>query len=456
MKIIVAGCGKIGTAITHALVGEGHNVTVVDIKGAAVEELINRYDVNGLTGSAADYDVLLEAEAGKADLFVSVTEKDEMNMLACLFARRLGAKHTIARIRTTDYNEGNLGFLKQELQLSMALNPDLLAGQQVFNLLRLPSAARIDTFSGKNIEMVELRLKQDNPVCGLTLWDLREKYKGLFLVCYVQRGEDVMIPDGRFTLLADDKIGVIASPGEMQRLLKKMNLTTKTARSIMILGGSRASYYLARRLDFLGKSVKIIDKDPVRCRELADLLPSVSVVEGDGTHQDLLFEEGIRSVDAFVALTGTDEENILLSVFASKLGVKRVITKVNRTELTGIAGDLGLETVISPKKAVTDVVTRYARALNTAEGSKIETLYRIADEKAEAIEFVVTPEFRGKGVELRDLKLQPNTLIAGISRGRKTLIPTGSDTIEPGDRVIVVTAGRKLVELSDIMAGGRK
>ena len=263
-----------------------------------------------------------------------------------------------------------------------------------------------------------------------------------------------MIPDGRFTLQAEDKIGVIATPTEMQRLLKKMNLTTKTARAIMILGGSRAAYYLARRLDFIGNGVKIIDKDHARCEELADLLPSVSVVEGDGTHQDFLFEEGIRSVDAFVALTGTDEENILLSVFAASIGVRRVITKVNRTELMSIAGDLGLDTVISPKKAVTDVVTRYVRALKTAEGSKIETLYRIADEKAEAVEFVVSPEFRGIGVKLRDLLLQPNTLIAGITRGRKTLIPTGDDAIEAGDRVIVVTAGRSPSELSDIMRRG--
>ena len=454
MKIIIAGCGKIGTAITAALVGEGHDITVLDVKPAAVDNLVNIYDVNGLTGSATDYDVLTEAETGKADLFISVTEKDEMNMLACFFARRLGAKHTIARIRTTDYNEGDISFIKQELELSMVLNPDHLAGRQVFNLLRLPSAARIETFSTKNIEMVELRLKADNPACGLTLWEMREKYQGLFLICYVQRGGDVVIPGGRFTLQAEDKIGVIATPAEMQRLLKKMNLTTKTARAIMILGGSRAAYYLARRLDFIGNGVKIIDKDHARCEELADLLPSVSVVEGDGTHQDFLFEEGIRSVDAFVALTGTDEENILLSVFAASIGVKRVITKVNRTELMSIAGDLGLDTVISPKKAVTDVVTRYVRALKTAEGSKIETLYRIADEKAEAVEFVVSPEFRGIGVKLRDLLLQPNTLIAGITRGRKTLIPTGDDAIEAGDRVIVVTAGRSPSELSDIMRRG--
>ena len=455
MKIIIAGCGKIGSAITAALVGEGHDITVVDIKSAAVDNLVNIYDVNGLVGNAADYDVLTEAETAKTDLFISVTEKDEMNMLACFFARRLGARHTIARIRTTDYNDGNLGFLKQELQLSMVLNPDHLAGQQVFNLLRLPSAARIETFSSKNIEMVELRLKADNPACGLTLWEMREKFRRLFLVCFVRRGGEVVIPDGRFTLRAEDQIGVVASPGELQKLLKKMNLATKTARNIMILGGSRASYYLARRLDFVGNGVKIIDKDPARCEELSDLLPSVSVVEGDGTHQDFLFEEGIRNVDAFVALTGTDEENILLSVFASSLGVPRVITKVNRTELTSIAGDLGLETVISPKKAVTDVVTRYVRALKNSEGSKIETLYRIADETAEAIEFVVTPEFRGRGVPLKDLALQPNTLIAGITRGRKTLIPTGDDTIEPGDRVIVVTAGRGFSELSDIMRGGK-
>ena len=451
MKIIIAGCGKVGAAICASLVKEGHDITVIDAARGPLTELTNVYDVVGLLGNAADSDVLEEAKVKSADLFISVTEKDELNMLACFFARRMGAKHTIARIRTTDYNDAGLSFIKQELHLSLSLNPDYLAAQQLFNLLRLPGAAKLDTFSNKNIEIVELILKPDSPLSGLSLVEMREKYRGMYLVCYAQRGETLTIPDGNFRLLGGDKIGVVSSPNEMQKLLKKLNLTTKSAKSVLILGGSRTSYYLAKRLDSVGADVKIIDKDPVRCREIAELLPGISVVQGDGTHQELLFEEDIRSMDAFLTLTGTDEENILLSVFASNLGVPRVVTKVNSDELSRLAGKLGLETVISPKKSVTDVVTRYVRALENSAGSTIETLYRIADERAEALEFIVGVDFRGLNVPLKDLKTASNTLIAGIVRGRKTLIPNGLDAVQAGDRVIVVTAGRQIRELSDIL-----
>lgn len=454
MKIIIAGCGKIGTAICASLVKEGHDITVIDIKSSAVDELVNIYDVQGLRGNAADSDAMEEAQVDKADLFISVTDSDELNMLACLFARRMGAKHTIARIRQTDYNDRSLSFIKQELHLSMTINPDYLAAQQLFNLLRLPSVVKIETFSNRNIEMVELNLKKDSVLDGMTLWGMREKYKGVFLVCTVERGDEVFIPDGNFTLKTGDKIGIVSSPAELQKLLKKLDLMKKTAKNIMILGGSRTSYYLARRLDFVGNNVKIIDKDISRCREIAELLPSIDVIHGDGTHQELLFEEGIRSMDAFVALTGTDEENILLSVFASSLNLSKVITKVNRDELAKIAKNLGLDTVITPKTAVTNKVTRYVRALQNSESSKIETLYKIMDEKAEAIEFIVNADFKGIAIPLKELPLQKNTLIAGIVRGRKTLIPTGADFILPEDRVIVISAGRKINELSDILRKG--
>ena len=449
MRIIIAGCGKIGAALTRLLLSEGHEITAMDIEPKYVDDLVNTYDVQGVYGNAADSDALTEAKVELADVFIAVTGSDELNMVACLFARRMGASHTIARIRNTDYNDDSLSFIKQELHLSMSLNPDDMCAQQLFNIIKLPSAVQIETF--RNIEMVQLKIKQGSVLDGAALLDLRRKISISFLVCTVERGESVFIPDGRFTLQEGDTVGIVAAPADIPKLLKKFDLMYRQARNVMILGGSRAAYYLAKRLSFIGNTVKVIDRDETRCRDMASLLPSLSVIHGDGTHQEILYEEGIRNMDAFIALTGTDEENILLSVFAQSIGVPTVITKVNSDELTRIAGKLGLDHVISPKRAVSDAVSGYVRALHNSAGSTIETLYRIADEKAEALEFLVDSDFKGAGVPLKDMQFKSNTLIAGIVRDRKTIIPSGTDSIQAGDRVIVVTAGHSCNALSDII-----
>ena len=451
MRILIAGCGKIGAALTRMLSREGHEITVMDIEPQNVDDLMNLFDVQGVYGNAADSDALQEAKIARVDLFIAVTGSDELNMLSCLFARKLGAQNTIARIRNTDYNDLSLAFIKEQLLLSMSVNPDDMTAQQIFNILKLPSAMQIETFSNRNIELMQLRIKPGAAPADAILSELRKKYSIPFLVCTAERGENVFIPDGNFRLQSGDTIGVVAAPGDLQKLLKKFDLTYKQARNIMILGGSRTAYYLAKKLSFIGNTVKVIDKDRERCNELARLLPSISVVCGDGTNQELLYEEGIRSMDAFIALTGTDEENILLSVFAQSIRVPTVITKVNSDELSRIAANLGLDCIVSPKKAVADVVTRYVRALQNSAGSKIETLYRVAGEKAEAIEFLVSPDFKGKEIPLRDLRLRGNTLIAGIVRAHKTIIPSGADCILPGDRVIVISAGHSYKDLNDIL-----
>lgn len=451
MKIIIAGCGKIGVAITKSMLKEGHDVTVIDSDRDRVNEMSNIFEVMGVSGNAADSDVLAEADVPGTDLFIAVTASDELNMLSCLFARRLGARHTIARVRKTDYNDRSLDFIKQQLELSMTINPEQLAAKELFNLLRLPSAVRVETFSNRNFEMVVLPLKADTPLNGMRLSEMRARYKGRYLICTVQRGDAIFIPDGNFELQSGDQIGLAAAPAEIQKILKQLNLTRKQARSLMILGGSRTAYYLARRLSFAGNYVKIIEQDRARAEEIAELLPSCAVISADGAEQELLLEEGIRSVDAFIALTGMDEENILLAAFASSVNVKKVIAKVNRTELAGLAKSLGLDTIVDPKQSVADRVTQYARALSNSRGSKIETLYNIADGKAEVLEFAAAREFPGTGVPLKNLDLKRNLLVAGIVRNRRTMIPTGDDAIQPADKVIVVTAGRQLNDLSDIL-----
>lgn len=451
MNIIIVGCGKIGNVTVASLVDEGHNVTVIDIDSTVVDETANIYDIFGVCGNGADSDILLEAGVAKADMFVAVTGSDELNMLSCFFAKKMGAKHTIARIRNTDYNDRSLSLIKQHLELSLTLNPERLAADELYNILQIPSAVKVETFSSRQFEIIELSLKPDSKLDGLTLSEMREKYKENFLVCTVQRGENIFIPDGNFVLKGGDTIGITASRSEMHKLLKKLGITQKHAKNVMLLGASRLAFYLAKRLVHSGTNVKVIDIDKKRCEEFGEILPEAAVIHGDGAQQEILLEEGIRSMDAFVALTGMDEENILLSFFASSQNVPKVISKVNRDEFALIARNLGLDTIISPRKTVANVLVQYARALENSLGSKIEKLYNLNDGAAEAVEFKVTLDFRGLQIPLKELQIKPNILIAGIIRGSKSIIPGGNDVILSGDKVIVIAAGKKLQDLSDIL-----
>ncbi len=451
MKIIVVGCGKIGTTIVESLVAEGHDIVAIDSDPATLTEITNIYDVMGICGNGADSDILLEADMTKAELFIAVTGSDELNMLSCLIARRLGAQNTIARIRNPEYNDKSLGFLRKELELSMSINPDLLAAHELFNILKFPSAVKIETFSRRNLEMVELRLKPDSVLDGLKLSELRDRYHAQVLICCVKRGNEVFIPDGNFVLRGDDRIGITASPTEIQKFLRALGLLQKQARSVMLLGGSRTSRYLAEMLIGIGCHVKIVERDEKVAAELCEALPEAVIIHGDGAQQELLLEEGLRSLDAFVSLTGMDEENILISIFAASQNVPKVIAKVNRDELGAMAEKLGLDTLVSPKRIMADVLVSYARALQNSLGSSVETLYKLMEGEAEALEFKVKPEPRLVNIPLKELSLKTGTLIAGIIRDRKTIIPGGNDRILVDDRVVIVAAGQRFSDLSDIL-----
>ena len=452
MNIIIVGCGKIGSTILESLVEEGHNVVGIDNDEQVITQITNIHDIMAVCGSGTDYNMLKEAGVASAEMFIAVTSSDELNMLSCYMAKKMGAKHTIARIRNPEYTQSNLGFLKQQLDLSMAINPESLAAVEMFNILKLPSAVKIQTFSRRNFEIIEMILKDKSALVGMKLMDLRNKINAKFLICVVQRGEDVYIPSGNFQLMAGDKIGLTASPSEIQKLMRSLKLDKKEAKDIMILGGSKIAYYLAKMLTASGNGVKIIEKDHDKCQELSESLDKVVIIEGDGAEQEILLEEGLNSLDAFVALTGMDEENILISIFASSHNVPTVITKVNRNELSGLASRLGLDCIVSPKKIVSDVIVRYARALENSRGSNVETLYNIMDDKAEVLEFNVRSDFKQVNIPLRDLTLKPNILIAGILRDRKPIIPTGDDMIMKNDKVVVVvTSDQRLNDLSDIV-----
>lgn len=452
MKIVIVGCGKIGKSLINSLTKEGHEVVVIDKMQSKVAEAVNIYDVIGVCGIGTDSVILTEAGVDKADIFIAVTGSDEMNMLSCYIAKTLGAENTVARIRDRAYNENSLGFLQQKLNLSMSINPERFAAQDIYNVLKVPGAAHIETFSTRNFEIIELPLKEDSTLNNVKVMDLRKHYKVNFLICAVQRGEKVYIPDGNFTLQSGDKIALTAPPTEILKLLRHLNITRKQARNIMILGGSRTAYYLAKMLLSSGNSVTIIDKDPERCQELDEALPGATIILGDGAQQEVLLEEGLKNMDAFIALTGMDEENILISYYSSSQNVPKVITKVNRSEFIPIAGRMGLDTIISPRRTITDVIVRYARALQNTVGNNVEKLYKIMDGNAEALMFNVNSDFEYIDIPLKDISFKENILIAGILRNRKAIVPTGNDIIMAGDKVVVISTDHILYDLADIIA----
>ena len=451
MKIIIVGCGKIGKSMIASLTSEGHDLTIVDHNVQTLNETADAFDVMGVCGNAVDCDTLMEAGVANAELLVALTGSDEVNMLTCHLAKNLGAKHSVARIRNPEYNDHELGFLRQHLNISMSINPELLVAEEINNILQLPSAVKIERFSHRNIEMVEIILPKDSSLDGMNLIKMRDKYRANYLICTVQRNNQVYIPDGHFELQAGDRIGLVAEHGETKKLLNMLGLLRKQAKSVMILGGGKPTYYLAKKLISLGVDVKIIEKKLPTCEFLAAEIPDAVIIHGDGAQQEILLEEGIGHMDAFVSLTGMDEQNIMLSIFASMQNVPKVVAKINRDELLTMAEKLGVESIISPSQLSANIIVRYARALKNTMGSNIETLYKLVDGKAEALEFKVASDSKVVGIPIKEIKLKKNVLIAGITRDTNIIIPSGNDMILADDRVIIISAEQRLNDLDDIL-----
>lgn len=452
MRVIVVGCGKIGRAIVASMAEENHDIVAIDNNPDVISHLTNTYDVRAVCGNATSKELLTEAEVSEAELFIAVTESDEVNMLSCFLAKKLGAKYTVARIRESDYNDSSLGFLTKQLRLSMALNPELLTAEAIFNMLKLPSASKADTFAGKKIQILELAVKGKFRYAGMALSDLRKKIPVNFLACAVKREEETFIPNGTFVLQEGDRVAFMVATSDSYRFLRSLGLVQRHAHDVTVMGASTTAYYLIKLLAANNYSVKVIEKSAERCEEIAEKVPnSVSVIHGDATDQDLLLEEGISSTDAFLALTGKDEENILISFYALNQGVSKAIAKVNRPSLARMSEKLGLDSVVSPQNIVADVLTRYARALNDSLQSKMETLYSLMDGDVEASEFIVLSDCCLLNVPLKDMKLKDNIIVAGIIRDKESIIPSGEDVILEGDRVIVVATQLRLYDLADIL-----
>ena len=452
MNIIVVGCGKIGKKILASLSEEKHNLTAMDNDRSVIEAVVGTYDIMGTVGNATDYVKLSEAGASDADLFIAVTSSDEINMLSCFLAKKMGAKHTVARIRNAENNNGeSLDFMKNQIDLSMSINPEFMTATAIYNVLKLPSATNVETFSRHSLEMVGLILREDSAFDGKTLIEIRKQIKENFLVCAVSRDDKFYIPQGNFRLKSGDRIGVICSGKDTQKVLKGLGGLNKPIKNAIIMGGGRTSFYLAKLLLESRISVKIIEQSEKRCEDFLEGLPEVSVIHGNGMDQELLLEEGIKDCDAFVALTGKDEENILISFYAISQKVPKIVSKVNGEELLELSEKLGLDSMVSPKKIVADSIVQYARALENSEGSTVETLYKIMNGEGEALEFTVLSDFQYADVPLKEIKFREDTLLAGIVRGGNAIIPGGDEVIKVGDKVIVVASGEKVYDLADII-----
>lgn len=451
MRIVVIGIGKVGSTVAEYLAREGHEVIIVDQNPDVVERMTSRYDVLGVCGNGATLEVQKQAGISRAKLVVSLTSSDEFNILCCVMAKKSGAKHVIARVRNPDYFR-QMPFLQDELGLSMAVNPEMEAADAISRMLRFPSATKLEVFAKGRLEMAEVTLPRDTPLDGLCLKDLQAKFGVQVLVCAVQRGQEVTIPTGNFVIRAGDHINLSATHKDMSAFFKKTGLYRDSIRSVLIVGGGKIAYYLSTQLLRLGIRVKIIEHDEATCDALSEMLPKADILHGDGTDQELLLEEGIASVDACVTLTGVDEENIIVSMFANTQKVKKVITKVNRPNLLAIMRSVGIESVVSSRTVTGDRILRYVRATANSRGSSVQTLYRLLDGRMEALEFQVGPNAPFVRKTLQELTFRKGVLIAGIVRDGKLIHPQGSDFMLPGDLVTVVTTLPGLQDLGDTLA----
>ncbi len=451
MKIIVIGDGKVGRTIVEHICKEGHEVTIIDKDSETVDELVNSYDVLGVCGNGASYDVLKEAGADRADLVVATTTNDETNILSCLISEKMGAKASVARVRSYEYNN-QLKIIKNDLGIDLPINPEKETANEITKILNFPEALRVDTFAKGHVDLVELFIPENNPLVGESLLSIYQKYQIKVLVCAVERGNDVFIPTGSFILNAKDKIYVTAnSKATLRKFIDKVSLVEKRLKNVLIIGGGKISAYLGKELEKGKFNVKIVEVNKNRCLELSELLPNANIIHGDGTDQDLLIEEGINDMDAVVALTNRDEENIILSMYANQCDVKKIITKVNRKSLIGLMDHIDLASVVSTKEVTTSRILSYIRAINNTRGSNVRTLYKLVNNKVEALEFKAKENKRLINIPLRDLKLKENILIAAIIHENEVIIPSGNDVISVDDNVIVVTTNQYLKDLNEIL-----
>ena len=450
LKIIIVGCGKVGANLVDQLSKEGHDITVIDKKAEKIQDITNIYDVMGLVGNVASYSTQMEAGIEETDLIIAVTDSDELNLLCCTVAKRVGKCAAIARVRTPDYSE-ETGYLREKLGLALIINPELEAAREVARILYLPTALEVNSFAHGQAELVKFKVPEGNLLNGLSLAYLGKNITNDILICAVERNGEVYMPNGDFVLQSGDVVSFVSERHIARDFLKQIGLATRQVKDTMIIGASKAAYYHAKELLNMGISVKIIEKEKENCESLSVKLPKAIIINGDGTDPDILKEEGIETVQSFIPLTGIDEENIMLTLYAKQVSKAKVVTKINRVNYKQVINNLDLGSLVYPKYITSEAIIAYVRAKKNSMGSNIETLYHMFDSRVEAIEFIVEENSKVSGVPIKDLKLKKDVLISFINHNGHIIIPTGNDEIEDGDTVMIVTKNTGFTGIDDIV-----
>lgn len=451
MNIIIAGCGKVGCALAEQLNAEGHEISVIDTDSQVVQSVSSRFDVMGVEGNCISYHVQTEAGISEADLLIAVTDRDEINMLTCLIAKKTGNCQTIARVRDPEYYQ-EINYIREELGLSMSINPELAAASEISRLIQVPSALEVDTFAKGRVSLIKIQIPPSSVLNNMSIKDMAVKVNPDVLICIVQREKEVIIPGGDFVLKSGDYISVTVAISKINRFLNQIGVKAKQIRNVILAGGSTISYYLAKQLLAARINVKIVERDLKRCNALSDLLPDAMVIQGDVTERDLLMEENIEDADAVVALTDSDEENVLLSLFVNKVSKAKRMVKITRDSFMEVIDEMPVGNIVSPKDITAEYIARYVRSMqNSYDSSNVEALYRLIDGKAEALEFVVGTNAKVANQEIYKLNIKSNTLLCSIYRNGRIIRPSGKEYIRPRDSIVVVTTQKGLNGIDDII-----
>lgn len=451
MKIVIVGDGKVGFTLAQQLDKEGHDVTIIEEKTRVLENTLNVLDVVGIQGNGANYDVQIAAGVSEADLLIAATSADEMNIICCMIAKKIGAQRTIARIRNPEYIK-SLSILKEDLGLSMQINPEMAAAREIARTLRFSHDVKQSTFAKSRVDLIEVKITKDSPLIGKSIAQICKKWKkAKLLICIIQRNQEVFIPNGETIIQENDKISITGSTKDVERFLDAIQISFHKINDVMIIGGGRIAFYLIDMLLDMGINIKIIERNREKCLQLAEKFPSVCVIEGDGTDHELLLSESLDKEDAFIALTDNDEENIIISMFASNHGVYKVLPKVNRISLGFLLEKLGLDNIITPKNITADQIVQYVRAIQNSMGSNVESLLHILDDRIEILEFRVRENCRFIDQPLNEIRFKNGVLIACITHRGILKVVNGESKIQLGDTVIVISSTLGLGDINDVL-----
>lgn len=450
MKIIICGIGKLGKHLAFTLVKEEYNVTLIDNDPVELQEVVNNLDVNYVQGSALDSATLIEAGVKDADLVISVMTKDEQNIMCSLLAKKLGVKNTIARIRTPEYTK-SIDLIKKDLGLSMIINPEALTADHIAATLSIPSAIEATSFLKGKINMISIKIKEDTNIVNETINNIAKKLPKDLILCSIERDNETIIPKGNTKIHAGDKLSIAGTPNCIKEFLKYTKLNSEKTKKVLICGGSKIAGYLGKQIEDMDMDLTIIDIDPNKCEELSEKLPNTLIINADASDQDILYEEGIKECDALIALTSIDEQNIVLSMFASLQNVPKIITKVNHIELEGVVEKSNIDSVVTPHKIAGNQIVKYIRAMKDGSHSSCEAIYRFENDNYEMIEFKVKDDFKKISTAIKDIPFKEGVLLAAIERKNKIIFPRGTDTIEEKDIIVVVTSTGKIVDINDIL-----